>query len=81
YNEVQHHTITAIWCAANKCSFASQDDKWYRLEVELLRPRTTPPSSKIVARDMEILYSEYAKAVRWYFEVFVPSVHTDRSPC
>ncbi|KAJ6550438.1 hypothetical protein DFH09DRAFT_1168882 [Mycena vulgaris] len=57
YNEARHRAICAIRCAANKCSFASQDDEWYRLEVELLRPGTIPPSSKIVAHDMGILYS------------------------
>jgi hypothetical protein len=79
YNEARHRAICAIRCAANKRSFASQDDQWYRLEVELLRPGTIPPSSKIVARDVGIIYSEYAKVVRWYFEVlallFIP---TDR---
>ncbi|KAJ7748050.1 hypothetical protein B0H16DRAFT_1319963, partial [Mycena metata] len=69
YNEAQHRAICAIRCAANKHSFASQDDKWYHLEVDLLRPGTIPPSSKIVARDVGLLYLEYAKVVRWYFEV------------
>lgn len=50
-------------------SFASQDDKWYRWEVKLLRPGTIPPSSKVVERDVSTLYAEYAKVVRWYFEV------------
>ncbi|KAJ7706905.1 hypothetical protein B0H17DRAFT_918808, partial [Mycena rosella] len=81
YNEVQHRAICAIQCAVSKCSLASQDDEWYCLEVKLLRPGTIPPSSKIVAHDMGILYSKYAKVVWWYFEVFFPSVHTDRSPC
>ncbi|KAJ7509795.1 hypothetical protein B0H11DRAFT_2270148 [Mycena galericulata] len=62
YNEARHRAICAIRCAANKRSFASQDDEWYHLEVELLRPGTIPPSSKIVARDVGVLYSEYAKS-------------------
>ncbi|KAJ6540299.1 hypothetical protein B0H19DRAFT_959863, partial [Mycena capillaripes] len=71
YNEARHHAICAIRCAANKRPFASQDDAWYRREVELLRPGTIPPSSKIVERDVALLYTEYAKVVRWYFEVLV----------
>ncbi|KAJ7772576.1 hypothetical protein DFH07DRAFT_686931, partial [Mycena maculata] len=69
YNEAWHHTICAIWCATNKHSFASQDDEWYHMEVELLRPGTIPPSSKIVAHDVGTLYAEYGKVVHWYIEV------------
>ncbi|KAJ6466084.1 hypothetical protein DFH09DRAFT_956918, partial [Mycena vulgaris] len=68
YNEARHRAICTIHCAANKHPFASQDDHWYRLEVELLRPGTTPPSSKTVERDIGTLYTEYAKVVCWYFE-------------
>ncbi|KAJ7805908.1 hypothetical protein B0H14DRAFT_2291387, partial [Mycena olivaceomarginata] len=73
YNAARHRAICAIWCAANKRPFASQDDEWYRHEVELLRPGTIPPSSTIVERDVGLLYAEYAKVVRWYFEVCIPS--------
>ncbi|KAJ7078196.1 hypothetical protein C8R44DRAFT_863145, partial [Mycena epipterygia] len=75
YNEARHRAICAIRCAANKRPFASQDDKWYRMEVELLRPGTNPPSSKIVERDVGLLYTEYAKVVRWYFEKRARVVH------
>jgi hypothetical protein len=71
YNEARHRAICAIRCAANKHPFASQDDVWYWQEVELLRPGIIPPSSKIVERDVTLLYTEYAKVVRWYFEVLV----------
>ncbi|KAJ7495277.1 ribonuclease H-like domain-containing protein [Mycena latifolia] len=64
YNEARHRAICAIRCAANKRPFASQDDHWYRLEVELLRPGTIPPSSKTVERDVGTLYTEYAKVKR-----------------
>jgi hypothetical protein len=74
YNEARHRAICAIRCAANKRPFASQDDRWYRAEVELLRPGTIPPSSKTVERDLGILYSEFAKVVRWYFEVLLQSL-------
>ncbi|KAJ6532464.1 hypothetical protein B0H19DRAFT_449692 [Mycena capillaripes] len=57
YNEARHRAICAIRCAANKRPFASQDDEWYRLEVELLRPGTIPPSSKAVERDVGLLYA------------------------
>ncbi|KAJ7874071.1 hypothetical protein B0H14DRAFT_3437991 [Mycena olivaceomarginata] len=56
YNEARHRVICALRCAANKRSFASQDDKWYRMEVELLPPGTIPPSSKVVERDISTLY-------------------------
>ncbi|KAJ7871386.1 hypothetical protein B0H14DRAFT_2345222, partial [Mycena olivaceomarginata] len=72
YNEARHRAICAIRCTANKRPFASQDDEWYRLEVELLLPGTIPPSSKAVERDVGLLYAEYAKVVHWYFEVFIP---------
>ncbi|KAF7364358.1 Dimer-Tnp-hAT domain-containing protein [Mycena sanguinolenta] len=75
YNESRHRAICALRCAANKRSFASQDDPWYRMEVELLRPGTIPPSSKLVEQDIGLLYVEYAKVVRWYFEKRARSVH------
>ncbi|KAJ7723061.1 hypothetical protein B0H16DRAFT_1334332, partial [Mycena metata] len=65
YTEARHRAL----CAANKRPFASQDDVWYQMEVELLRPGTITPSSKVVERDVGLLYTEYAKVIRWYFEV------------
>ncbi|KAF8162050.1 hypothetical protein K438DRAFT_1731315, partial [Mycena galopus ATCC 62051] len=75
YNETRHRAICALRCAANKRSFESQDDKWYRMEVELLRPGTIPPSPKVVQRDISTLYIEYAKVVRWYFDKRDRAIH------
>ncbi|KAK6966843.1 dimer-Tnp-hAT domain-containing protein, partial [Favolaschia claudopus] len=71
YSEARHRAICAIRCAANKPPFASQDDKWYRYEVDLLRPGTIPPSSKVVECDVGLMYVQYAKVVRWYFEICI----------
>ncbi|KAK7015736.1 dimer-Tnp-hAT domain-containing protein [Favolaschia claudopus] len=71
YSEARRRAICAIRCAANKPPFASQDDKWYRYEVDLLRPGTIPPSSKVVECDVGLMYVQYAKVVRWYFEICI----------
>ncbi|KAJ7892113.1 hypothetical protein B0H14DRAFT_2335500, partial [Mycena olivaceomarginata] len=69
YSEARHRAICALRCAKNKRPFESQDDELYKLEVDLLRPGAVAPSSAIVRRDVGTLYNEYAKVVRYYFEV------------
>ncbi|KAJ7349799.1 hypothetical protein DFH08DRAFT_614591, partial [Mycena albidolilacea] len=69
YSEAHHRAICALRCAKNEHPFESQDDELYRLEVDLLRPGAVAPSSVVVRRDVGTLYNEYAKVVRYYFEV------------
>lgn len=76
YTEARHRVICAIRCAVSKRPFASQDDIWYRREVQLLRPGTLVPSSTIVSRDASLLYKGFAGVIRWYFEVNLPLFRT-----
>ncbi|KAJ7719643.1 hypothetical protein B0H16DRAFT_1336537, partial [Mycena metata] len=68
YTEARHRALCAIRCAANKRPFASQDDVWYQMEVELLRPGTITPSSKVVEHP-SLTDSDVQ---RWDRNVFVP---------
>lgn len=49
--------------------FNSVNDKYYRMEVELLRPGTIIPSASTVSRDLNLLYMELSKGVKSYFAV------------
>ncbi|KAK7021616.1 putative AC transposase [Favolaschia claudopus] len=48
-------------------AFNQVEDKWYRLEVEMLRPGTVVPSADTVAEDVQRLYVLLARDVKKYF--------------
>ncbi|KAJ7644486.1 hypothetical protein FB45DRAFT_720175, partial [Roridomyces roridus] len=69
YSEAMHRTLIALRSAASKRSFNSIEDKYYRMEVEMLRPGTVVPSADTVARDVQRLYESLAVEAKDYFEV------------
>jgi hypothetical protein len=51
----------------------SVNDKYYKKEVELLRPGTKLPSASTVGRDLKVLYFKGSEEVKEYFSVCIPS--------
>ena len=71
YSEATHWTIIAMQCATSHRPFNIVNDKYYRMEIELLRPGTKIPAAKTVLFDIKHLYLELSKDVRTYFKVSV----------
>ncbi|KAJ7619598.1 hypothetical protein FB45DRAFT_678124, partial [Roridomyces roridus] len=69
YSEATHRTLIALRCASSKRPFNQVEDKFYRQEVELLRPGTKVPSADTVANNVQRLYRTLAADVRDYFQV------------
>ncbi|KAK7015931.1 hypothetical protein R3P38DRAFT_2543185 [Favolaschia claudopus] len=67
YSEAMHRTLIALRCASSKRSFNQVEDKWYRMEVAMLRPGTVVPSADTVAKDVQRLYVLVAQDVKAYF--------------
>ncbi|KAK7034395.1 hypothetical protein R3P38DRAFT_3185246 [Favolaschia claudopus] len=67
YSEAMHRTLIALRCSCSKRAFNQVEDKWYRLEVEMLRPGTVVPSADTVAEDVQRLYVLLARDVKKYF--------------
>ncbi|KAF8311018.1 uncharacterized protein EI90DRAFT_2829494, partial [Cantharellus anzutake] len=51
-----HHMLIALKCAVSNRPFVSSEDEFYRMEVEHLRPGTTPPSRKTVSEDIKTIH-------------------------
>lgn len=69
YSEEAHHAIIALRCATSHRPFNSVNDKYYKMEIELLHPGTKIPSPKTVSLDVKHLYVEPSKDVCTYFRV------------
>lgn len=69
YSPAAHRAIIAMRTATSHRPFNIVNDKYYKMEVELLRPGTTVPSSSTVSRDLKLLYQEISRDVRAYFVV------------
>jgi hypothetical protein len=69
YSEAAHRTVIALRSATSHRPFNAVADKYYKMEVELLRPGTKIPSPKTVSLDINTLYLELSKGVRAYFKV------------
>ena len=69
YSEATHRVIIALKSATSHRPFNAVHDKYYRLEVELLRPGTLIPHATTVSHDIKHLYVELSKSVRDYFQV------------
>jgi hypothetical protein len=69
YSEACHCTVIALRCASSSRAAQLVTDKWYRKEVELLRPGTSIPSEHTVSRDLKLLHRELATEGQAYFMV------------
>ncbi|KAJ7793724.1 hypothetical protein B0H13DRAFT_1675497 [Mycena leptocephala] len=69
YSVAAHRAIIAMRTATSNRPFNSVNDKYYKMEVELLRPGTTIPAPSTVSRHLNLLYLELSKDVRQYFTV------------
>ncbi|KAJ7720509.1 hypothetical protein B0H16DRAFT_1245762, partial [Mycena metata] len=69
YSPAAHRAIIAMRTATSHRPFNSVNDKYYRMEVELLRPGTIIPSASTVSRGLNLLYVELWKSVKSYFAV------------
>jgi hypothetical protein len=75
YSEARHRTIIALRCASSSQAAHLVTDKWYRKEVELLRPGTSVPSEHTVSRDLKLLHRELATEGQAYFMVCAISLN------
>jgi hypothetical protein len=75
YSEARHRTIIALRCAESSRAAHLVTDKYYRMEVELLRPGTTIPSEHTVSRDLKLLHQQLAKEGQAYFMVCALFIH------
>jgi hypothetical protein len=57
--------------ATSNRPFNAVHDKYYHMEVEMLRPGTKIPHATTVSPDIKLLYVELSKTVRDYFKVSV----------
>jgi hypothetical protein len=74
YSAAAHRAIIALRCATDHRPFNSVADKYYKMEVELLRPGTKIPAPTTVSLDIKHLYLELSKGVREYFKVCIKYV-------
>ena len=71
YTPAAHRTIIAMRSATSNCPFNAVTDKYYKMEVEMLRPGTVIPHPTTVSQDIKHLYVELSKTVRKYFKVSI----------
>ncbi|KAG0695807.1 hypothetical protein DFH29DRAFT_813803 [Suillus ampliporus] len=64
-----HRALIALCCAVNKRPFHSVADPLYLEEVKLLRPDVKVPSPHTVSCNINTIYSEASKNVKFYFSV------------
>jgi len=69
YSVSGHRALIALRCAKSFRPFNMVRDKFYKMEVEMLRPGTHLPHPGTVSKDINHLYQELSKDVRAYFEV------------
>ncbi|KAF6749030.1 hypothetical protein DFP72DRAFT_819607, partial [Ephemerocybe angulata] len=69
YSEANHRAVVALRCAENQRPYNMVEDRLYKVEVEMLRPGTTPPKPATVSRDVQRLFIDMAVLVAQYFMV------------
>ena len=69
YSEANHRTLIALRCADSQRPFSMVDDRFYKMEVEMLHPGAVIPSSSTVSRDSTRLYLSVANIVASYLVV------------
>jgi len=71
YTPAAHCTIIAMRSATSNHPFNAVTDKYYKMEVEMLRPGTIIPHPTTISQDIKHLYVELSKTVRQYFKVSI----------
>ncbi|KAL1698216.1 hypothetical protein EV121DRAFT_218520 [Schizophyllum commune] len=56
YSPLNHRTLIALRSAASHRPFHMVKDKFYEMEVQMLRPATILPSPQTISADLERLY-------------------------
>jgi hypothetical protein len=69
YSPAAHRAIIVMRTATSNRPFNFVMDKYYKMEVQLLRPGTIIPSPATVSSDLKLLYLELSKGVKKYFVV------------
>ncbi|KIJ58078.1 hypothetical protein HYDPIDRAFT_59895, partial [Hydnomerulius pinastri MD-312] len=69
YSKAAHQVIIALRCATHQRPFNMVNDKYYKMEVQMLRPGTELPHPTTVSKDIKYLYIDLASDVRAYFVV------------
>ncbi|KAJ7442035.1 hypothetical protein FB451DRAFT_944207, partial [Mycena latifolia] len=69
YSPAAHRAIIAMRTATSHRPFNFINDKYYKMEVEMLRPGAIIPSPSTVSRDLKLLYVELSRNVKSYFLV------------
>lgn len=71
YSEAAHRAVIALRCATSNRPFNFVSDKYYLLEIDMLRPGTHLPSPDTVSNDIKDIYHGIASKVRDYFKVCI----------
>lgn len=71
YSAARHRAIIALRCASSQRPFNVVADKYYRAEVELLRPGTSVPSPSTVSDDIKWVHLKWSQKVVEYFKVSI----------
>ena len=71
YTPAAHRTIIAMRSATSNRPFNAISDKYYKMEVEMLRPGTVIPHLTTVLQDIKHLYVELSKTARQYFKMSI----------
>ncbi|KIK79421.1 hypothetical protein PAXRUDRAFT_161343 [Paxillus rubicundulus Ve08.2h10] len=69
YSKAAHCAIIALCCAKNQCPFNMVNDKYYKMEVQMLCPGTELPHTSTVSQDIKDLYTNLALDIQAYFAV------------
>jgi hypothetical protein len=69
YSAENHRAIIAMRSAVHGRSFNEFQDKYYKMEVEMLRPGTVLPHPSTVSRDLNEIYLKLSNHVKNYFAV------------
>ncbi|KAF9037431.1 hypothetical protein BDP27DRAFT_1190478, partial [Rhodocollybia butyracea] len=69
YSPAAHRAVIVLKCASSFRPFNSVNDRWYKVEVEMLRPGTLLPSAATLSRDTKILYQNGAEQLQRYLLV------------
>ncbi|KAJ7107695.1 hypothetical protein C8R44DRAFT_543336, partial [Mycena epipterygia] len=70
YSPAAHRAIIALQTATSNRPFNAVNEKYYKMEVEMLRP--VIPAATTVSRDLKLLYLEQSRKVKSYFVVCMP---------
>jgi hypothetical protein len=69
YSEAQHRAVIAMRCATSNRLAQVVNDKYYRMEVDMLCPGTIIPLERTISRDLNLLHQELAAVGKKYFIV------------